>query len=214
MSWAVIKATGVGLLWVSSVWALPSQLLPVDEAAQDPTFLSFRANLQKVVQRRDLDGLMRCVDPDIRYSFGPCEPGVAGFRRYWQQTQSQTDLWLELKRVLAQGGAFAGRGKFEAPYFSSNWPKELSAFEYRAILGAEVRVHSKPGRGAPVIRTLHYRLVKLVEGDDGSPWLRIQIPGGGQAYASRADLGSAVGYRAFFIKKSNQWRMSLFIAGD
>lgn len=205
---------GFGLVCFASVWALPARLLPVDEAAKDRSFLAFRSKLQRVVQSQDLDELMKSVDPNIRYSFGPCEPGANGFRHYWKQVQPHSDLWRQLGRVLNHGGAFDRRGAFVAPYVSSNWPKGLSAFDYQAVMGQNVPMRSGPQRTAPVLQRLNYHLVRLVEGDDGSPWVRIQGPSGGEGYVDREFLGSAVGYRASFEKSSQGWRMTVFIAGD
>jgi hypothetical protein len=65
--------------------ALPAQaqaqrpLLPVDQAAAQPDFFSFRAQLQAALARRDVDAVLAVVHPEIKNSFGGND-GIAEFR--------------------------------------------------------------------------------------------------------------------------------------
>ena len=52
-----------------------SPLLPIDEASQRPEFFTFRAQLQRVIARRDWAAVLAVVHPKIRTSFGPFQLG-------------------------------------------------------------------------------------------------------------------------------------------
>ena len=59
--------------------AQPARLLPVDQAATQPDFFTFRARLQAAIARRDEAAVIAAADPGIRTSFGDDE-GIATFR--------------------------------------------------------------------------------------------------------------------------------------
>src|SRR5262245_34820006 len=110
------------LLWVSIVSGAqaPARLLPVDEAATQPDFLSFRAQLQEAVDQDDVDAVMAIVHPNIKASFGG-DDDIDAFRRMWKPEEPGTELWRTLASVLALGGSFQGPDTFVAPYTFSRW---------------------------------------------------------------------------------------------
>ncbi len=57
------------------------RLLPVDEAATQPDFFTFRAQLLTAVARHDAAALMAVVHPNIKCDFGGGE-GKAFFEEY------------------------------------------------------------------------------------------------------------------------------------
>ena len=63
------------------------KLQPVDEAGRDPSFGAYRAQLLDAVRRRDVEAIVKAVDPKIRTSFG--DGGGAGFNKTkdrWRMT--------------------------------------------------------------------------------------------------------------------------------
>ena len=109
----------------------PATLLPIDEAARQPDFFSFRAQLQAAVARHDADAVIAALDPNIKLSFGG-DDGIEGFRRLWRPSDADTELWAELGAVLALGGTFSSESSFTAPYVFSRWPDGVDGFEHVA----------------------------------------------------------------------------------
>src|SRR5688500_6749978 len=108
----VVVKTSSGLLYllilVTSVVAAGPELPPVDEAANQPDFFTFRARLQAAIARRDAEAVLAILHKDIRNSFGG-DGGIEEFKKKWRLAEADSVLWKELGTVLALGGSFDGR---------------------------------------------------------------------------------------------------------
>ena len=208
-------AIAVAMLSAATVRAADT-FPPVDEAITQPDFFLFRARLQAAVARRDVDALLREVDPQVVASFGD-EPGIAAFRAMWAlDTPATSPLWAELATVLALGGGFDEDGAFEAPYISSEWPDERDPFEYVAIVGSDVRARAEESADAEVVATLAGNEIVARAEDDGSveAWTAITLPDQRIAYVDSRHARGPLDYRARFEKVDGHWRLTSFVAGD
>jgi hypothetical protein len=190
-------------------------LEPVDEAARQPDFLSFRNSLQAAVAERDVEALLRCVHPDIRNTFGD-DNGIEAFRRLWRLDEPDSELWAELGAVLRLGGTFDGPDSFVAPYVFSLWPGEFDAFDHVAVIGSRVRVRSSATTQSAILTTLNYSILRL-GGDRGypqRPWTSVILPDGRAGFVAAHLVRSPVDYRAYFVRTDGRWLLTLFVAGD
>lgn len=204
------------VIWAVSA-SLPTQaatiLKPVDQAAQQASFLEFRNQLLQTLERKDLKGLLAVVNKDIKASFGT-ENGIEGFKELWKLDQPATSsIWRELSTVLKMGGAFSNKTTFVAPYVFSQWPDSIDAFEYAAVLGANVRIRAKPSLNASILKTVSYEILP-VEFSENQQWVTVKLNGGKKGYIASQYIRSSVDYRAFFEKIKGRWQMTVFIAGD
>src|SRR5690606_486236 len=80
-------------------------LRPVDEAVDDPSFVTFRARLMASLAARDTAAVLAAFAPDARLSFGDDAPGPEGVRRLWlgRRRAGEPTLWETLARVAAMG---------------------------------------------------------------------------------------------------------------
>jgi hypothetical protein len=208
----LVLALGV----VTASAAPPRKLLPVDEAAKDPSFFIFRAKLQEAVAKHDMDFLLSVVAADIQIGFGG-DDGIEAFKKAWTPEAKDSAMWPELARVLALGGKFIEGGQFQAPYVTAAWPEEFDAVEHVAIVGENVRVREKPDASSAVIASLSYDVVKMVESSgqvEKGPWSKIKLADGREGYVSDAFLGSGASLRAYFAKKNGAWKMTALVTGD
>lgn len=211
---AVVVAAVVLLQPLSTAAAFPI-IEPVDEAARQPDFLSFRNSLQAAVAERDVEVLLRSVHPDIRNTFGD-DNGIEAFRRLWRLDEPDSDLWAELGTVLRLGGTFEGPDSFVAPYVFSHWRGEFDAFDHVAVIGSTVRVRSAPTTESAILTTLSYQILRL-GGDRGypqRPWTAVLLPDGREGFVAASLVRSPVDYRAYFVRTDERWQMTLFVAGD
>ena len=197
-------------------------LKPVDEAAEDASFLAFRNKLIAAVEKRDSRFIMSIVDPKIQNGFGGRD-GIANFRRDWKLDRHDSAFWPTFGWVIGNGGSFTGEGNkrtnsFAAPYIYSKWPGDLDAFEYFAITGTEVNLRKAPGTDSEIVGKLSYNIVKIESdlGPDGKvpEWRRVTTPGGQTGYVHRDYVRSSVDYRAGFEQKRGRRVMAFFLAGD
>lgn len=203
--------------------AAERKLLPVDEAAKDPSFFAFRQKLMEAARNHDIDFILSTLDPNIVNSFGGSE-GIEGFKATWEVDKPQTKLWDTLTLVLTLGGSLnvsEQETSFWAPYVFSHWPNDVDSFEYGAILGTSVRVRSRPSLDATVIATLSYDIVKFADqswlpaGEAGpNGWVKIITPSGREGFVSSRYVRSPIDYRIGFIKKNETWVIKTFVAGD
>jgi len=186
------------------------KLLPIDDAASKPDFLSYRLRLQLAVERRDVGAVIDAADPGIRLGFDG-SGGAATLRTLFSD---RPELWDELRVVLARGGRFSSPSSFAAPYVYANWPEQFDAFECAAVTGINVRLRSAPKLDAPIVAPVSYSIVRLTEPAAGQLWSRVQLGDGRTGYMWHAYVRSSVDYRALFNLIDGRWRMTAFVAGD
>ena len=176
------------------------KLQPVDEAGRDPSFLAYRTQLFDAVRRRDVEAIVKEIDPNIRTSFGD-GGGAAELRK----TLERPEIWGELEQILTHGGTFQ-EGSFWAPYVYSAWPEKYDAFTWVAVVAKDVPLRESPnGR---TIATLAYDLVERVDET------HVKTADGRTGYVDPKFLRSPIGYRAGFNKTKDRWRMTALVAGD
>ena len=196
-----------------------AKLYPVDEAHRDPSFFVFRARLFEAIQQRDAGFITSILSPDIKNSFGGND-GVAEFKQYWKPERPDSKFWKTMTSVLALGGSFHSNTTFMAPYAYSKFPDEYDAFEHGVVIGENVRVRKQPAIESPVVATLSFDIVKVVEwkpkqaAESKQSWVTISLKDGTSGYIAREYIRSPIDYRAIFEKKDGKWQLTAFVSGD
>jgi hypothetical protein len=200
------------LVLLGSCLARADTLPPVDESAQDPTFLAFKVRLLGTLQRRDVPALMRVLDPKVRVRFGAAE-GVAAFRRYWNLEQpAQSRLWTELATVLRLG-ATRDDSDFIAPYVFTRFPHTLDVHAHAAVIRPDAVLRTSPVPAAAKVATLHFDIIQLT-GEHRNGWAEARTDDGKTGWLRQSDLRSPMDYRAFFEKKNGEWKLTAFTTGE
>lgn len=200
------------------------QVLPVDEARNDASFLAFRKKFIAAVKRKDVKFLLAALDRDIKGSFGG-DNGIKDFKAMWKLDAPDSQIWKQLSIVLNNGGTFStesGSKTFCAPYSFTLFPAEFDAFEHQVILGNNVNLREKPDARAAVAAQLSYNIVKVdfdssvkkPGSEDDYAWYKIETLGGKKGYVSAEFVRSPIDYRGCFEKKNGAWKMIFFLAGD
>src|SRR5687767_7206086 len=138
---------------------------PVDEAAKDASWTSFRKRLLEAVEKRDLKFVLGILDRNVRASIDG-ERGAAGFRKAWDVEAADTPLWRELRAVLFLGSAYLARkGSRElcAPYLLARWPSDVDPLDYGAIVANGVLVKAGPHSASNTLQTLSYDIVLVTD---------------------------------------------------
>jgi hypothetical protein len=186
------------------------RLLPVDRAAEDPSFVAYRERLLSAIDANDLAALQSLVDPNIRTGFGG-GGGWADFREQWDLRRN------ELATILRMGGSFAGppeSRRFCAPYVYSDWPETFDAFEYLAVTDDDVALRASPSDDAAVVAEMDYEIVRSLDHDFDKPWRRVELSDKKSGWVRGDKVRSSIGYRACFQKPAGEWKMNLLVAGD
>ena len=191
--------------------AAAARLLPVDQAAMQPDFFTFRARLQAAIARRDEAAVLAAADPGIKTSFGGDE-GLETFRTKLRDPQDT--VWVDLATALALGGTFGSPDSFTAPYVFAAWPEGADSFECAAVIGDRVRVRTSQSAGSAVVRSVSYDILQRLPDQPESGWTHVRLAHGVTGYISSAFVRSPIDYRAIFQKTNGQWRLRAFVAGD
>jgi hypothetical protein len=186
-------------------------LRPVDQAAMQPDFFTFRARLQAAIAGRDDAALLAAVDPGIRLSFGD-DNGLDELRK--QLRDPKSTLWTELATVLALGGTFTSATSFTAPYVFAAWPGGLDSFECAAVIGERVRVRTTAEADSAVVGSVSYEIVQVLPAvHEGEP-VHVRLANGVTGFVAAPFLRSPIDRRAIFERAGGRWVMRAFVAGD
>lgn len=198
---------------------------PVDEAAQDASFLAFRTKLIAAAERKDAAFILSILDPKINLSFGGDE-GIADFKRIWKINSKNSKFWGEFLLVMKNGGTWwkdkAVAKAFYAPYTFDSFPEDIDSFTHEAIFGSNVNLREGPSADSRVIAQLSYNIVTVETDPDTEAgkiretrgWSKVKTLGGLEGWVKTELVRSPIDYRAAFEKKRGVWKLVAFIAGD
>lgn len=205
------------------------KVLPIDEAAQAPSFKAFRDRLRTEVESRNGPGIVELTHPTLRDSLIDLLT-MATVRSH------EIEGFSALQGVLRLGGSFSkGRirvrvkgeppsREFCAPYVWSEYPAPDRLPPVRgdddtpwAILGSAVRVRAHPPEDMRVISRLDYDLVYLASADEtggaGADWRFIVTPEGRKGYVSAPLIRDPIDYHACFGEFAGTWLMTALERG-
>ena len=197
----------------------PTQLLPVDEAAADASFLAFREGFVTALRNKDARWVQRIVDPDVLTSFGP-ESGAKAFAAKWDLTDPSDAFWRVMLDTIALGGRFVEPGLFCAPYVYTSFPEAVEPTEHYAVTADRIPLRSTSQGTSPVLRFLSRNIVRRADSprqtaDTGSTgWVPVVLSDGTRGFVEARFLRSPLDYRACFQKKEAVWKLTVFVAGD
>lgn len=220
MSIAAAALAWTSLSGAPAAVAQPRRLLPVDEGRRDPSWVTFRARLERALKERDVPFVLGILDPEIRNSFGEDAGGVERFKTVWTLVRAPASpLWKALGDVLALGGTFRPDGAFCAPYTFARFPDDIDSSDHAVIIRRDAPLYAGPSASARVLSRLFYDIVELDPSRDvidarGERWARVTTPSGRRGYVRDADLRSPLDYRACFKRSADGWRMRSLAAGD
>lgn len=220
---ALFAAALCGLLTAFPASAQGIKLLPVDEAASDPSWSSFKNRLVDALAKRDRKFVLGILDRNVR-SGVESGRGVAEFRKHWQLDADDSPLWQELPSALFLGAAYIkhdkGSNELCAPYVSVRWPQDIDAFAGGAIVAKESLVKSAPSSSSETFATLSYNIVEVRDwevadqsADSKQKWVRIRL-GERDGYVPEEQIRSPIEHTACFVKSANGWRMTGFAPGS
>mgnify|MGYP001596274140 CR=1 FL=1 len=198
------------------------KLQPIDEAATDPSWVSFKNRLLDALTRRDRKFVLSILDRNIRNSLD-APRGIAAFRKQWDLDAEDSGLWRELPAALFLGSAWLkpekGPRQLCAPYVAVKWPEDIDPFDHGAIVSREALVKAAPSSESATLATLSYDIVPVADWEVGDQaqetkqkWVKVKLKGR-DGFVPEEQIRSPVEHRACFMKTENGWRMTAFVVG-
>jgi len=171
----------------ASLAAQGLRLDPLDEAAKDASWASFKKRLLAAVEKRDRKFMLAILDRGVRSGTGGGR-GIAEFRKQWELDSDASPLWHELATVLMLPAAYhrPDKGPLElcVPYVSVRWPQDIDAFNGGAIIAREALVKSAPTSTSLTIATLSYHIVEVADWEvtdqagASQVWVKVKLKSG------------------------------------
>jgi hypothetical protein len=219
---AYLIAALVAACCLAPAHAQERRLDPLDEAAKDASWVSFRQGLRAALAKRDREYVVGILDANVRSGLEGGR-GVEEFRTQWQLDSETSPLWPELAAILALPSAWhrpdEGPAELCVPYVSVRWPQDMDAYRGGAIVAGKVSVKSEPYGAARTVASLSYNIVEVAdwEVDDRSPaskqkWVRIRLKGS-EGYVREEQIRSPIEHAACFVKSEGGWRLVGFGPG-
>ena len=218
-SGSTLRLCLLALLCVASfaVSAQERKLEPVDEAAKDASWVSFRNRLLAALEKRDKKFVLGILDRNIRNSLD-APRGVAEFRKQWDFDAEDSPLWRELPAALFLGAAYVKREKGPrelcSPYVLARWPEDVDPFVHGAIITKEVLVKAEPSSDSRTLQALSYDLVAVADWDVADKtadvkqrWVKVKVKSG-EGYVPEEQIRSPIEHSACFVKTENGWRLT------
>lgn len=198
-----------------------------DDAPKDAALFTFRNNLLKAVQARDVKAVLDVLDPTVLSGFDG-EEGIDAFKSRWKLNDKPeaSELWKELGEALRLGGKInKGQNEtyFIAPYSYYALPEEYDPIDYGLVVGEGVNVRSKPDENSDVVQKIGRIIVRLYDeqypkvasiGNETFPWRKVGLPDGKIGYIWGKFVRSPNDYRVGFSNRSGKWKLIYFVAGD
>src|SRR5262245_43158114 len=177
------------------------RLEPVDEAANDASWVSFKNRLLNALAKHDRKFLASILHPAVRTGLSGGR-GPAQFRKEWEFDSATSPLWQELPAALYLGAAWSRREKGPSelcsPYVAVRWPQDVDAYSGGAVISKEALVKAEPSGDSTTIATLAYNVVAVLDWEvaDRSAgakqkWVKIRIPAG-EGYVPEEQIRSPI----------------------
>lgn len=195
-----------------AVPATPDRLPPIERCTADASFIQFRDQIRGVIARKDGAALMELLADDVMTDLGGGQ-GKKAFGAAWDLDHTErSPLWQELQAAIGLGCAPAGDA-LVAPSLIVQFPDQLDAFETLVALPG-TKLRAAPDDLAPVVATLDWHVLTVVEPVDVAPWSEVRLADGRKGYVRGDQVRSPIDYRAAFEKRGGKWLLTAFIAGD
>jgi hypothetical protein len=215
----LIAAFAVGLLLSLTAFAQEMKILPVDEAATDRSWVTFKNRLLTALQKHDRKFVLSIVDRNIRNGVDGGR-GSVEFRKQWNIESDESPLWRELASALFLGGAYLKREKGPAelctPYLLAKWPPDIDPFGHGVIVTSDAAVKKEPNSSSTTLQTLSYDIVPVTdweiadrEAGVAQRWVKVRVKDA-DGYVPEEHIRSPIEHAACFVKGVNGWRMVAF----
>ena len=202
-----------------------NKLLPTDDGASDPSWVSFRSALLSSLQRREFNTLLPLIHPKIINGL-ETPVGLVEFKKQWGSDSQSERLLHDLSAALQLGSvwydsSFAkGSRLLCAPYVPLRWPLEaIDPYDNGAIIVKEALIKSAPSHTSQTLGSLSYDIVNVPdwEVEDNQKglqqhWVKIRHQGI-EGFVPDQHIRSPIEYRACFTKTPAGWRLAQYVLG-
>ncbi|WP_341904729.1 hypothetical protein [Fluviicola taffensis] len=196
-------------------------IVPIDETSEDESLQAFVSKLKGIVKRKDLAGLLNCLDTGIVVSWGGGMHGVETFLEEWKLNKQpkKSPLWVKMKHLLELGGAWEDDKKeFRFPYaqcdrFFQNMEFDFDWYVTAVCISSKTNVYQRPLPNAEKTALLSYEVVQIL--DRGADFIKIQtIDKKVTGFVKKEQLVLSADSYPILEKTNGEWKIVSFAPYD
>lgn len=196
-------------------------ILPVDQSSEDQSLKLFVSKLRKVVNQKDLEGLIHCLDTGIVSSYGGGMYGIETFLKEWNLDQKPKEslFWNKMKAFLDLGGAWKDDKKTEFcfPYAQADrlYPNlDLDWYITAVCISPKTSVYEAADINSKKIGLLSYEIVQILDRSEQFTKIRT-IDKTISGYVSANNLiHCAAAYPVLEKVEEEEWKITSFAPYD
>lgn len=182
---------------------------PKDEAGRDKTLVVFLSRLKDVAKKKDREGLVAMLAPDVRGARDTTGPSA--FFTAWDLGDPNSSVYPLLTQILSLPGVWIGE-QYCAPYVSALFPSDLDVWKHHVVLNPDVKLRETASANGKVLANLAYNIVEVL--DRKPDWTKVKTESGLVGYVPAGYTYSPAAYRACFAKNAaGEWKLQSFLSG-
>ncbi len=182
---------------------------PKETASRDKTLAAFLLRFKAVVKKKDRDGLIAVLAPDVNAGRGTT--GLVAFNNAWELTDPNSSVYALLTQILSLPGVWVGE-QYCAPYVAELFPADLDPWKYHVVLNPDVKLRATASAKGRVLANLAYDIVEVLERT--AEWTKVKTESGLVGYVPAGYTYSPAAYRACFSKNpAGEWKLQSLVSG-
>jgi hypothetical protein len=182
---------------------------PKNEASRDKTLIAFLLRFKDVVKRKDRNGLVAMLAPDVSGTREMTGPGA--FFTAWELDDPNSSVYPLLTQILSLPGVFVGE-QYCAPYVAALFPRDLDPWKYHVVLNPDVKLRETASANGKVLAILAYNIVEVLERT--AEWTKVKTESGLVGYVAAGYTYSPAAYRTCFAKSAaGEWKLQSMVSG-
>lgn len=187
-----------------------------DEAAKDPSFVSFRTQLLDAIKKHNKVFVEEVLSNDVLTALGGGK-GKQAFNEQWENLSPESSFWNRMQRVLLHGAEYDAESReFHAPAVS--FDDSHASLPQAIVWNKGALLYKSQNDKSQHERRIFAEQVTIIDPKEAEPvrksWVKIRLADGSTWYMKSEDLYSAYDEFAMFKKSNSKWYLTWFgVAG-
>ena len=200
------------------------QIFPENNSYLDSTIVSFNRQLVNIIDKKDINALIKILDKDIITSNGGGISGIPDFYTNWdlRKDPKKSQLWSALNNVVKLGGCYNTDEKnltFIFPYLQSGHLFKGCTFDWFSTCVCtkpKVFVYEKPIVNSRILDTLNYNVLETgYEASISGTFVAVKtFDGKISGYTLLDNVYFTADYALIVEKKNGLWKITSFAPFD
>lgn len=175
----------------------------------DAALAELLKSIKGYVDRRDVAGLTRLMNPRFRVEFDSGK-GPAAFQQYWKPQSKESRIWSVMSRLIDLDGYEYSDTLYVKPHVYARFPIDLDPLQHVVAIRDEVELRESASVDAKSAGPVGREILRLDQRTSapvvlGDEWLTVSTFDGRKGHVRCEDVYSPAGHRMYFEKRAGKW---------